>query len=122
MGSDRADLAREHLERAEPHVPDGDETQAITWLHLAAEAAVDAFAAEHGIDTKKSHPEKAKAARKLFNDGHISVDLRDSLNLLNQARKSTNYDGTSANLQGQSLQDLYDEVAQAVADAEDGSS
>ena len=120
MSSDRAKLAREHLERAEPHVPDGDVTQAITWLHLAAEAAIDALADEHNIDTKKSHPTKAKVARELHNDGRISVDLRGTLRLLNEARKSTNYDRTTPDLEGQSIEDIYAEVEQAVSDAEAG--
>jgi hypothetical protein len=100
MPSDRAKLAREHLARAAPHIPDGDETQAITWLHLAGEAAIDALAEVHGIDTKKSHPAKARAARELFKAGHISVDLNEPLNVLNEARKSTNYDRSSPNLRG----------------------
>lgn len=118
MASDLAKLAREHLDRAEPHVPDGDVTQAITWLHLAAEAAVEAVAQAHHIDTMKLHQRKAKVARELFHRGHFSVDLQDPLLLLNEARKSTNYGGSEVDLEGRSTEELYEEIETAVAEAE----
>lgn len=118
MASDLAKLAREHLERAEPHVPDGDVTQAITWLHLAAEAAVEAIAEVRGIDTMKQHSRKAKVAHQFFEDGDLSVDLRPTLILLNEARKSTNYSGSNVDLEDRNLEDLYEEIETAVTEAE----
>jgi HEPN domain-containing protein len=119
VASDYAKLAREHLERAEPHVPDGDETQAITWLHLAAEAAVEAVAEADGIDTMKMHQRKAKVAHELYEKGTFSVDLRPTLLLLNEARKSTNYGRSDVDLEGRSTEDLYSEIETAVAEAEE---
>ena len=122
MPSDKAVLAREHLERAAPHIgPDGDVTQALTWLHLAAEAAVDAMAAVHGIDTKKSHPLKAKAATQLYEDGYFSVSLEDTLLLLNEARKGTNYDALDPDLGDISTEKLYKKIETAVEEAEKAS-
>jgi HEPN domain-containing protein len=118
MASEYAELAREHLDRAEPHIPDGDLTQAITWLHLAAEAAIEALAVAKGIDTMKMHQRKARVAHELFVAGSFSVDLRDTLLLLNEARKGTNYGGSDVDLEGRSTEDLYEEIEAAVTDAE----
>lgn len=120
MPSEHAKLAREHLDRAAPHIPDGDDTQAITWLHLAAEAAVEALAQAHGIDTMKLHARKARVAHDLYVGGAMTVDLRDTLRLPNDARKATNYSRGAADLEGRSLEDVHSNVAQAVRDAERG--
>jgi hypothetical protein len=120
MASGYAELAREHLDRAQPHVPDGDATQAITWLHLAAEAAVEAMADVRGIDTMKLHQRKAKVAHELYEQGAFSVDLRDTLVLLNEARKTTNYRGDEVDLEGRSTEDLYELIDRAVTEAENG--
>ena len=118
-GSEYANLAREHLDRAEPHVPDGDTTQAITWLHLAAEAAVEAMADAHGMDTMKRHQRKAKVAHELYEQGVFSVDLRQTLVLLNEARKNANYRGDDIDLEGRSTEGLYELIDQAVTEAEE---
>lgn len=120
MASDHAKLAREHLDRATPHIPDGDVTQAITWLHLAAEAAVEAMAEREGVDTMKMHPRKAKVAHDLYEQGVLSVDLRDTLVLLNDARKGTNYNRADVDLEGRSTEDLFEEIETAVVEAEQG--
>jgi hypothetical protein len=114
VSSAYAKLAQEHLRRAEPHIPDGDTTQAITWLHLAAEAAVEAMAESQRIDTAKRHQRKAQVARELYEADLLPVDLQDTLLLLNEARKRTNYDGSEVDLRGRSTQELFDEIAAAV--------
>lgn len=72
----------------------------------------------HGIDTKKSHPVKAKAARQLYTDGHFSVDLHDTLILLNEARKETNYDELDPDLENVDTEDIYGVIDTCVSEAE----
>jgi hypothetical protein len=98
--------------------PMGDVTQAITWLHLAAEAAVEAVAEAQSIDTKKMHQRKAKVAHDLYQEGVFTVDLRPTLLLLNEARKGTNYGGLDVDLEGRSTDELYEEIETAVTEAE----
>jgi hypothetical protein len=51
----KAQLAREHLDRALPAVTAEDFTEAVAWLFAALEAAIVAVAEQHGIDTQKQH-------------------------------------------------------------------
>lgn len=76
------------------------------------------MADKHGVDTMKLHQRKAKVAHDLYEQGVLSVDLREPLVLLNEARKTTNYSGDEVDLEGWLIEDLYEVIDQAVTDAE----
>jgi hypothetical protein len=115
----KAQLAREHLERALPAVPDADYTEAVTWLFAALEAAIVAVADRHGIDTQQQHWKKAEVAKQLYEAGVLSHDFSDSLDTLNEARKVVVYEGDEPDLGDQSLEDIAAAVETAVEFAEE---
>ncbi len=117
----KAQLAREHLERALPAVEAGDYTEAVTWLFVALEAAIAAIADQHGVSIPPMHWRKAEIAEQLFKDGHITVDFGPVLRTLNDARKEAVYEGEEPDLEGQSLEDVAADVETAVQMTEDGS-
>lgn len=114
MAKSKAQLAREHLERALPAVTAEDYTEAVTWLFAALEAAIVAVADRHGIDTQKQHWKKAEAAKQLNESGVLPDDFSDALDTLNEARKVAIYEGTEPDLGDQSLEDIAAEVETAV--------
>jgi HEPN domain-containing protein len=114
----KAQLAREHLERALPAVSEEDYTEAVTWLFAALEAAIVAVAGRHGIDTQKQHWKKAEVAKELHSSGVLPHDFSDTLDLLNQARKVAVYEGDEPDLGDESLEDIATEVEVAVELAE----
>lgn len=114
----KAQLAREHLERALPAVTAEDYTEAVTWLFAALEAAIVAIAERHGIDTKKRHAKKAEAAKQLHDSGSLPHDFSDTLDILNEARKVAVYEGDEPDLGDQSLEDIAADVEKAVELAE----
>ncbi len=114
----KAQLAREHLERALPAVTAADHTEAVTWLFAALEAAIVAVAERHGIDTKKQHWKKAEVAKQLHESEVLPHDFSDVLDILNEARKVAVYEGDEPDLGGQSLEDLAADVETAVELAE----
>ena len=89
----KGELAREHLDRALPAVTAEDYTEAVTWLFAALEAAIVAVAERDGIDTKKRHWEKAKAAQRLHDSGVLPHDFSQVHDILNNARKVAVYEG-----------------------------
>ena len=76
------ELAKAHLESAKRALQEDDLVVAITFLHLAAEAAVVGLAEQHGIDTKRRHDLKADAATSLFEADHLPADLGPDLRAL----------------------------------------
>lgn len=114
----KRELAREHLDRALPHVQHGEVVEAITWLHLAAEATVVALAEAHGIAIERSHPSKARAATELHAQELLPTDLSSLMVLLNEARKETNYEGEDPDLRGRTLEEIAAEIEEAVVVAE----
>jgi hypothetical protein len=117
----KAQLAREHLDRALPAVEAEDFTEAVTWLFVALEAAIAAIADKHGMSTPPKHWRKVEIAEQLFSEGHISVDFGPVLRTLNDARKEAIYEGEEPGLGGQSLEDVAADVETAVGIAEAGS-
>ncbi len=65
----KSELAREHLRRASGAFEAGDSVVGVTFLHLAAEAAIVALGELHGIDTERQHWRKAEAATELHTRG-----------------------------------------------------
>ncbi len=116
----KAELAREHLDRALPAVTAEDYTEAVTWLFASLESAVVAIAENHGLETKKTHWNKAEVAKELHGSGVLAADLSGTLGILNLARKVAVYEGEEPNLQGRSLEDLAADVETAVEAAERG--
>jgi hypothetical protein len=94
----KADLAPSHLARATTAFGAGDSVVGVTFLHLAAEAAIVALSALNGISTERQHWRKAEAAAELHTRGILSVDLSPILELLNQARKDAGYEGEDPDL------------------------
>lgn len=113
------ELAREHLDRALHAIDAGDVVVAITFLHLAAEAAVVTLAEREGIPTEKSHVKKAAAAHELHERRMVADDLRPILMMLNQARKDAGYEGEDPELDEQQLRDLAERIGAVVSRAEE---
>ncbi|HEX2233995.1 MAG TPA: hypothetical protein VHG69_11605 [Thermoleophilaceae bacterium] len=112
------ELARELLDQGLSAVDEGSELGALTFLHLALEAAVVSVAEGHGIDTKKRHDKKAKAAHDLYEQGVMPEDFSGLMRLLNQARKDRTYEGEEPDLEGHSLEDIGRSATLAVETAE----
>lgn len=113
------ELAREHLDRASRAIADGDVVIAITFLHLAAEAAIVTLAEQEGIPTQKSHVKKAAAAHELHQRSLVSDDLRPTLMQLNQARKDAGYEGEDPELDKHDLRDIEARIDAVVRRAEE---
>ncbi|MGH2903507.1 MAG: HEPN domain-containing protein [Solirubrobacteraceae bacterium] len=116
----KSDLACEHLARARTAFEAGDPVVGVTFLHLAAEAAIVALSELHGITTERQHWRKAEAASELRARGIVSVDLNPILALLNQARKDAGYEGEAPDLGDWTTKDLVDTVEVVVDVARDG--
>lgn len=91
----------------------------VTFLHLAAEAAVVALAELNGIPTERQHWRKGDAATVLHTRGILSTDLRPILELLNQARKDTGYEGEDPDFGDWTPEELVSTVEDAVHTAEE---
>lgn len=118
----KAELAREHLDRALPAVTADDYTEAVTWLFAALEAAVVSVAEANGLTPQKNHWNKAEVAKELHETGVLSEDFSGTLGILNSARKVAVYEGDEPDLQGHSLEDLSVDVETAVEAAEQAGS
>ncbi len=116
----KAELAREHLDRALPAVTAGDYTEAVTWLFASPEAAVVGVAEAHGLTPQKTHWNKADVAKQLHKTGALPEDFSGTLGILNAARKVAIYEGEEPDLEGHSLEDLAVDVETAVEAAEEG--
>lgn len=110
----KADLARSHLTRATTAFEAGDLVVGVTFLHLAAEAAIVALSALNGISTERQHWRKAEAATELHARGILSIDLSPILALLNQARKDAGYEGEDPDLGEWTSERLLSTVEEAV--------
>jgi hypothetical protein len=64
-----------HFTRASTAFEAGDPVVGVTFLHLAAEAAVVALSERNGIVTERQHWRKAEAATELHTRGVLSTDL-----------------------------------------------
>jgi hypothetical protein len=112
------ELGREHLTTAQRELSEGAIIPAITFLHLAAEAAVVSLAEQQGIDTEKRHDKKAEAAHELFRRGVLSDDLSEPLRALNQARKDATYEGEDPGFSEEALGALSERIETTVVAAE----
>jgi len=112
-------LAREHLDRALRHIDDDDEQDAVSSLFYAAEAGLVAVADAQGIDTKKQHGAKAKAAAQLHADGVLDEDFSSLLRDLNQQRKDVWYEGEPVDFADRSIEEVAAEVERLVVAAEE---
>ena len=117
----KAELAREHLERALKGVNENDSTEAVTWLLAALEAAIVAIAEAQGLQTPTDHWKKAQVAKDLHAAGVVATDFSATLDLLNAGRKLAVYEGDEPDLGASSVEDLVAAVESAVAAAEDAS-
>lgn len=113
------ELAREHLDRALSAIDTGDVVVAITFLHLAAEAAIVTLAEREGIPTQKSHVKKAAAAHELHERQLVTDDLRPILMMLNQARKDAGYEGEDPDLDSRQLTEIGARIEAVVRLAEE---
>lgn len=110
-------LAREHFERALTVIED-DPVNGVHWLFVALEAAIDALAAEEGIKTGKSHLKRVQAAEALEKAEVVKEQTSELLELLNEARKETEYEGGDLDLEDWDLEDVVSEVKELVELAE----
>jgi HEPN domain-containing protein len=115
----KAGLAREHLTRASRAFESGDPVVGVTFLHLAAEAAVVALSERNGIATERQHWRKAEAATELHESGILSTDLSPILELLNQARKDAAYEGEDPDFGDWTSESLLSTVEEVVETAEE---
>lgn len=117
----KAQLAREHLDRAQSAIEEPDATEAVTWLLAALEAAIVALAEVEGLEIPTHHWKKAQVATALHTKGLLAQDFAGTLDLLNDGRKVAVYEGEDPELGGTSLEDLLIEVESAVLTAEQAS-
>jgi hypothetical protein len=78
----KAQLAREHFDRALPAVEAEDYTEAVTWLFASLEAAITAVAQRYGVSIPPKHWRKAEIAEQLFTEGHVKHDFGPVLKIL----------------------------------------
>lgn len=116
----KAVLAREHLTRASRAFETGDPVVGVTFLHLAAEAAIVGLSELQGIATERQHWRKAQAATELHTRGILPTDLSPILELLNQARKDVSYEGDDPDFGDWTSEDLLSTVEAVVSKAEEG--
>lgn len=114
----KAQLAREHLERALPAVTAGDYTEVVAWLFVSLEAAIAAVAEQHGLEIEPKHWQKLDIAEKLQTEGMLDGDVAATLRTLNEARKQALYEGEEPDFGGKSLEDLATVVEATVERAE----
>ena len=115
----KAKLAREHFTRASAAFEAEDPVVGVTFLHLAAEAAIVALAEMNGVATDRQHWRKGQAAIELHARDILSVDLSPVLELLNQARKDAGYEGEEPSFGDWTPAELLSTVEEAVRAAED---
>ncbi|HEY5320846.1 MAG TPA: HEPN domain-containing protein [Galbitalea sp.] len=115
----KSDLAREHFARAHGAFEAGDLVVGVTFLYLAAEAAIVALSELNGIATERQHWRKAQAAGELQTRGVLATDLSPVLELLNQARKDVAYEGEDPDFGSWSSEDLLSAVEGVVSRAEE---
>jgi HEPN domain len=115
----KSDLAREHFTRAHGAFEAGDLVVGVTFLYLAAEAAIVALSELNGIATERQHWRKAQAATELQTRGVLDTDLSPVLELLNQARKDVAYEGEDPDFGSWSSEDLLSTVEGVVQAAEE---
>jgi hypothetical protein len=115
----KSDLAREHFTRAHGAFEAGDMVVGVTFLYLAAEAAIVALAELNDIATQRQHWRKAQAATELQTRGVLATDLSPVLELLNQARKDVAYEGEDPDFGSWSSEDLLSAVEGVVLAAEE---
>jgi hypothetical protein len=115
----KSDLAREHFTRAHGAFEAGDLVVGVTFLYLAAEAAIVALSELNGIATERQHWRKAQAATELQTRGVLATDLSPVLELLNQARKDVAYEGEDPDFGSWSSEDLLNVVEGVVSRAEE---
>jgi hypothetical protein len=115
----KSDLAREHFTRAHGAFGTGDLVVGVTFLYLAAEAAIVALSELNGIATERQHWRKAQAATELQARGVLDMDLSPVLELLNQARKDVAYEGEDPDFGSWSSEDLLGIVEGVVSRAEE---
>jgi hypothetical protein len=113
----KAELAREHLERALRSL-DVDPIEAVHWLFVALEAAVDSLAVKHGVETGPSHAKRLRAAAALADARVLQADDVDVLELLNEVRKETEYEGEDLDLEDRNLETVAAQVEKIVELAE----
>jgi hypothetical protein len=118
----KVDLAREHFTRASTAFEAGDPVVGVTFLHLAAEAAVVALSDSNGIATERQHWRKAEAATELHTRGVLSTDLSPILEMLNQARKDAGYEGEDPDFGDWTSESLLSTVEDVVQTAEEAAS
>ncbi len=100
-------LARDQLQRVqvasrEPEDPE----DAVVWAFYAYENAVVAAAEKAGIAWERNHPSKRQAARDLHAAAHVSMDISDELDRLNELRKDITYGEPGSDLKDEDLEDL----------------
>jgi hypothetical protein len=93
----------------------------VTFLHLAAEAAIVALAERNGVATERQHWRKGQAAIELHARGVLPADLSRILELLNQARKDAGYEGEAPDFGDWTSEDLVSAIDDAVCAAEEAS-
>jgi hypothetical protein len=115
----KSDLAREHFTRAHGAFEAGDLVIGVTFLYLAAEAAIVALSELNGIATERRHWRKVRAATELQARGVLATDLSPILELLNQARKDVAYEGEDPDFGSRSSEELLSAIEGVVSRAEE---
>jgi hypothetical protein len=114
MAKPKAQIAREHLERAQAQILVGDIAAATEWLFASLEAAIDAISEREGIAIDKQHWKRAQAAESLHVQGVLEYDYSELHAILNAARKAVIYEGEEPDLAGTTIDDAAADVESLV--------
>ena len=115
---DKLTLARDHLALARDEADDGRLGPATAMLLHAAEAVIDALAAQRGIPSSPHHWRRGEIASELYSAGVLPADESPLIRLLNDQRKRFAYDGDEPDFDGDDFESVYQRVAAIVAVAE----
>ena len=80
--------------------------------------AISAAAAAVGLNIPNNHYDKAKLARLLFKQEHVSTDIHDLLLELNELRKNVSYGEPGPELSEANLEDLLADLEHYLEDVE----
>lgn len=93
--AEKLELARRHLRRVEVAWDPPDWADLSLYGFYCLEAAVDAAAIHHSVESQAQHWSRVSAARVLTSN-HALPDVADLLRDLNEARKSAAYGDVEA--------------------------
>ncbi|OLC46939.1 MAG: hypothetical protein AUH43_12830 [Acidobacteria bacterium 13_1_40CM_65_14] len=119
--------ARDHLSRAQQQCDQAatdawepaEPADCVTKCFYAFENAVVAAAVGVGIAWTKNHVEKARLAKRLFDENKVRTDVSSNLTWLNPVRKDISYGEPGEELANVDLEDLVSDLEAFINEVEE---